>query len=110
MGFRACRVFDEGGRTAARLVEMETDDLSPGDVVVRVHWSGVNFKDALAVSGRGKILKRFPLNAGIDAAGVVELSTDPRFPPGTPVLANGMGLGEAHDGGFAERLRLPADW
>jgi NADPH2:quinone reductase len=110
VAFRACRVFDEGGRTVARLVEMETDDLSPGDVVVRVHWSGVNFKDALAVSGRGKILKRFPLNAGIDAAGVVELSTDPRFPPGTPVLANGMGLGEAHDGGFAERLRLPADW
>jgi NADPH2:quinone reductase len=110
MGFRACRVFDEGGRAAARLVEMETDELSAGDVVVRVHWSGVNFKDALAVTGRGKILKRFPLNAGIDASGIVEESADPRYPPGTAVLANGMGLGEAHDGGFAERLRLPAEW
>jgi acrylyl-CoA reductase (NADPH) len=110
MGFRACRVFDEGGKTVARLVDMETDELSAGDVVVRVHWSGVNFKDALAVTGRGKILKRFPLNAGIDASGIVESSRDARYPPGTPVLANGMGLGEAHDGGFAGKLRLPADW
>jgi NADPH2:quinone reductase len=110
MGFTACRVFDEGGKTAARVVEMQTNDLSAGDVVVRVHWSGINFKDALAVTGRGKVLKRFPLNAGIDAAGVVESSNDPRYAPGTPVLANGMGLGEAHDGGFAARLRLPADW
>ena len=110
MGLRACRIFDEGGKTVARLVDMETDELSAGDVVVRVHWSGVNFKDALAVTGRGKILKRFPLNAGIDASGIVESSQDARYPPGTPVLANGMGLGEAHDGGFAGKLRLPADW
>ena len=78
--------------------------------MVRVRWSGVNFKDALAVTGRGKILRRFPLNAGIDAAGVVLSSSDARYRPGDAVLMNGMGLGEAHDGGFAERLRLPADW
>jgi acrylyl-CoA reductase (NADPH) len=108
MSFRACRVFEEDGGVAPRVVEMDTDALSPGDVVVRVHWSGVNFKDALAVTGR--ILKRFPLNAGIDASGTVESSSDPRYRPGDPVLMNGMGLGEAHDGGFAERLRLPADW
>jgi len=77
---------------------------------VRVHWSGINYKDALAVTGRGKILKRFPLNAGIDAAGIVESSTDARFEPGDAVLANGMGLGESHDGGFAELVRLPGDW
>jgi NADPH2:quinone reductase len=103
-------VFEEAGQVAPRIVAMTTDELSPGDVVVRVHWSGVNYKDALAVTGRGKILKRFPLNAGIDAAGVVESSQDARFKPGDAVLANGMGLGESHDGGFAERLRLPGDW
>jgi len=68
--FIACRVFEEAGRVAPRLVQMTTDELSPGDVVVRVHWSGINYKDALAVTGRGKILKKFPLNAGIDAADV----------------------------------------
>jgi NADPH2:quinone reductase len=89
---------------------MEPDELSPGGVVVRVLWSGINYKDALAVTGRGKILKRFPLNAGIDAAGTVETSDDPRFEKGDAVLVNGMGLGESHDGGFAERLRVPGDW
>jgi NADPH2:quinone reductase len=110
MSFRALRVFEDKGGVTPRVVEMDVDALSPGDVVVRVLWSGVNFKDALAVSGRGRILKRFPLNAGIDAAGVVETSSDPRYRPGEAVLMNGMGLGEAHDGGFAGRLRLPADW
>ena len=110
MSFRACRVFEEAGRVAPRLVDMETQDLSPGDVIVRVRWSGLNFKDALALTGRGKILKRFPLNAGIDAAGTVEASEDPRVRPGDAVLVNGMGLGESHDGGFAERLRVPGDW
>jgi acrylyl-CoA reductase (NADPH) len=108
--FRACRVFEVKGRVAPRIVEMSPDELLPGDVVVRVSWSGVNYKDALAVTGRGRILKRFPLNAGIDAAGVVESSRDARYRPGELVLANGMGLGETHDGGFAELLRLPADW
>ncbi len=110
MSFLACRVFEEKGGVSARLVRMETDELSPGDVTLRVVWSGVNYKDALAVTGRGKILKRFPLNAGIDAAGVVESSSDARFAPGAPVVVNGMGLGETHDGGFAERLRVPGDW
>ncbi len=107
---RACRVFEQDGRVVPRLVSMETDELSPGDVVVRVHWSGINFKDALAVTGRGRILKRFPLNAGIDAAGIVESSGDARVRPGDPVVVNGMGLGESHDGGFAEVARVPGDW
>jgi NADPH2:quinone reductase len=110
VAFLACRVFEEEGRVVSRLVEMEPDELSAGSVVVRVLWSGINFKDALAVTGRGKILKRFPLNAGIDAAGTVESSADSRFRPGDPVLVNGMGLGESHDGGFAEVLRVPGDW
>ncbi len=108
--FQACRVFEVDGRVAPRLVPMERGELSEGDVVVRVQWSGINYKDALAVTGRGRILKRFPLNAGIDAAGIVESSKDARFKDGDAVLANGMGLGESHDGGFAELLRVPVDW
>jgi NADPH2:quinone reductase len=107
---RACRLFEDEGRVTPRLVEMTAEELSPGSVLVRVHWSGINYKDALAVTGRGKILKRFPLNAGIDAAGTVESSEDARFRPGDPVIVNGMGLGESHDGGFAEVLRVPGDW
>jgi NADPH2:quinone reductase len=111
VSFLACRVFEApGGGVAPRLVRMEPEELSPGDVLVRVLWSGINYKDALAVTGHGRILKRFPLNGGIDAAGRVEESADARFAPGDPVLVNGMGLGESHDGGFAERLRVPGDW
>jgi NADPH2:quinone reductase len=110
MPFLACRVFQEDRSTVARLERMAVEALTPGEVVIRADWSGVNFKDALALGGRGRILRRLPLNAGIDAAGVVESSKDPRFRPGDPVLMNGMGLGESHDGGFAERVRLPADW
>jgi len=110
MVLHACRVFREDGQAVARLVEMPLDDLSAGDVVVRAEWSGVNFKDALAVTGRGAILKRFPLNAGIDVAGRVESSADTRFKAGDAVLVNGMGLGETHDGGFAQYVRVPAQW
>jgi acrylyl-CoA reductase (NADPH) len=110
MGFRAWRIFEGDNGVAPRLVEMDTDQLSAGDVVVRVQWSGINYKDALALTGRGKILRRFPLNAGIDASGIVESSSDPRFRPGDPVLVNGMGLGETQDGGLAGRLRVPGDW
>jgi acrylyl-CoA reductase (NADPH) len=108
--FQACRVFQEAGQVRPRLVEMALEDLSPGGVVVRVRWSGINYKDALAVTGRGKILKRFPLNAGIDAAGIVESSADDRFRPGDRVVVHGMGLGESHDGGFAELVRVPGEW
>ncbi len=110
MAFLACRVFQEGRATVARLEQMDVDALTAGDVVIRAEWSGVNFKDALAVTGRGKILKRIPLNAGIDVAGRVESSADARFEPGDEVLANGMGLGETNDGGLAGIVRVPGDW
>ncbi|HSK11024.1 MAG TPA: YhdH/YhfP family quinone oxidoreductase [Vicinamibacterales bacterium] len=106
----ACRVFQEDQAIVPRLVEMPIDELSAGEVVIRAEWSGINFKDALAVTGRGRILKRFPLNTGIDVAGRVESSSDPRYRAGDRVLVNGMGLGESHDGGFAEVVRVPADW
>jgi NADPH2:quinone reductase len=103
-------VFEESGRVASRLLEMGVDDLSAGDVLIRASWSGLNYKDALALTGRGKILKRFPLNAGIDVAGTVEASSDPALARGAGVIVNGMGLGETHDGGLAEFVRVPAAW
>ena len=87
---------------------MDENELSPGDVTIRVRYSSVNFKDALAGSGKGKILKKFPLNGGIDAAGVIENSDNPDFPAGTEVLVNGTCIGEVMDGGYAEKLRVNA--
>jgi acrylyl-CoA reductase (NADPH) len=106
----ACRVFRETEGVVARLVEVGLDELTPGEVVIRAEWSGINFKDALGVTGRAPIYKRFPLNAGIDVSGRVVSSSDARFRPGDPVVVNGMGLGETHDGGFAQVVRVPADW
>ena len=110
MPFLACRVFREAHGVTARLTEIREEDLTPGDVVIRAEWSGINFKDALGVTGRAPIYKRFPINAGIDVSGRVESSSDPRFRPGDRVLVNGMGLGETNDGGFAQVVRVPADW
>jgi NADPH2:quinone reductase len=110
LSFLACRVFQEGDRVAGRMVSLGLDDLGPGEVVIRAAFSGINYKDALAVTGRGRILKRLPLVAGIDVAGTVDVSSDPRFREGQPVLVTGMGLGETQDGGFAQRVRVPAEW
>ncbi len=108
--FRAYRVFQDGETVQGRLVEVGLQDLAAGDVVVRVAYSGVNYKDALAATGAGRIMRRFPLVGGIDLSGTVATSGDPRFTPGDEVLATGFGLGESHDGGFAEYARVPADW
>lgn len=108
--FYAYRIFDENGRSQGRLVELALSDLDPGEVLVRVHYSGVNYKDALAATGAGKVIRRFPCVGGVDLAGVVESSSDARFSAGDAVLATGYDLGVAHDGGFAEYARVPADW
>ena len=108
--FRVCRIHNNAGHVTAGIDNMTLDQLSPGDVVIRVQYSSVNYKDALAATGRGNILRSFPLNGGVDAAGVVLGSDDPRYRPGDTVLVTGCGLGESHDGGFAELLRVPADW
>lgn len=102
-----CHAADKG--VDARVVDMSVDDLSEGSVLIRGAWSGINFKDALAVTGKGKIMRSMPLNAGIDIAGTVETSEDPRFRPGEEVLVTGCGLGETRDGGFAGFTRVPAD-
>ena len=108
--FRAYRVHSHHGDIRGRLESIGLDDLSAGDVVVRGAYSGVNYKDALAATGKGRIMQRFPMVGGIDVAGTVESSSDPRFATGDPVVVAGSGLSEHHDGGFAERVRVPADW
>lgn len=109
-GFRAFRIHQQDGATRAGLEILALDDLSPGGVVIEAHYSSVNYKDVLAATGRGKVLRRFPLVGGIDVSGVVLHSDDARFASGATVLVTGCGLGESHDGGFAERVRVPADW
>jgi len=108
--FRAFRIHSEGGKIAARFEEIGLDDLAPGEVVIRVTHSGINYKDALAATGAGKILRRYPLVGGIDLAGSVESSNDARFVPGAAVLVTGCGLSETHDGGYAQLARVPGDW
>lgn len=107
--FRALRVHTIDKRAEARLETISLADLSDGEVVVRVHWSGINFKDALAVTGKGKIMRRSPCVAGIDLAGLVVESRAAEVPAGTPVLVTGNNIGEQLDGGFARYARLPAE-
>jgi NADPH:quinone reductase and related Zn-dependent oxidoreductases len=108
--FDAFRVFDEGGTINGRVVQLALDDLSEGAVVIKTAFSSVNYKDALAATGAGKIMRRFPLVGGIDASGTVTSSRDARFKAGDEVLVTGYDLGVAHDGGYAEYVRVPADW
>lgn len=108
--FKAFRIRSEGEGVVAGFEQLQLADLSPGNVVVRVLFSTINYKDALAATGAGKVLRRFPLVGGIDFAGVVESSNDPRFSMGDRVLVTGNGLSETHDGGYAEYARVPGDW
>lgn len=108
--FRAFRIHNEDGTVRAGVEAVLLDDLSPGDVVLRAAYSSVNYKDALAGTGKGKILRRFPLVGGIDTAGTIVSSRDPRLREGDTVLVTGCGLSEDHDGGYAEYVRVPADW
>ena len=108
--FKAFRIHSEGGKIVARFEELSLDDLAAGEVVIRVVCSDINYKDALAATGAGRILRRYPLVGGIDLAGTVESSADPRFRPGEAVLVTGCGLSETHDGGYAQFARVPGDW
>ncbi len=108
--FKAFRIHkDAAGGVVALFEQLRLDDLTPGEVVVRVRRSSINYKDALAATGKGKILRRFPLVGGIDLAGEVVSSTDKRFRKGQKVLATGSGLGEDYDGGYAEYARVRAE-
>jgi len=107
--FRAFRIHAEGGHRAG-IESLSLDDLAPGEVVVKAAYSSVNYKDALAGTGTGKILRRFPMVGGIDVAGHVVASSDPRFKEGDAVLCTGSGLSETRDGGYSEYVRLEAQW
>jgi NADPH2:quinone reductase len=108
--FTAFRIHRTDARVSARFETLSLDDLGPGEVVVAVQYSSINYKDALAATGAGAILRRFPLVGGIDFAGVVVESAAAGVAPGARVLACGCGLSETHDGGYSEFARVPADW
>lgn len=108
--FRAFRIHNSGNTHSAGLEDIGLDDLSKGEVVIRASYSSVNYKDALAGTGKGKILRQFPLVGGIDVAGHVVESSDPAFREGDPVLCTGSGLSETRDGGYSDYVRLPAVW
>ena len=109
--FKAFRVFNEDNKIAGRIVETKLDELSPGEVVFKTAYSSVNYKDALAATGTGgKIIRKYPLTGGIDAAGTVVSSADPRFKAGDEVICTSYDVGVAHDGGYSEYCRVRADW
>ena len=98
------------GRLPLPYRDLQDEHLAEGDVTVQVDHSTLNYKDALAIAGASPIIRKFPLVPGIDFAGVVEDSTDPRFVPGMRVVLTGFGVGETHSGGLAERAPVPGDW
>jgi len=107
--FKAYRIFNEDNKVQARLIDMDLDQLDPGEVVIKTAYSSVNYKDALAATGAGRIIRRFPCVGGIDVIGTVESSTDARFKKGEAVICTSYDLGVAHDGGYAGYVRAPAD-
>jgi len=108
--FKAYRTFEQDKAVSSRFVDMTLEELDPGEVVIRTKYSTINYKDALSYNGTGKIMRKFPTVAGIDLAGTVESSSDARFRRGDKVIVTGYDLGVAHDGGYAEYARVPADW
>ena len=99
----------DDGQSLTR-TQLSLDDLMDGDVTVGVEWSTLNYKDGLALTGASPVVRRFPLVPGIDFAGTVETSDNPRFSPGDKVVLNGWGVGEVHSGGYAGKARVKADW
>ena len=108
--FKALLIEERDGKVCSGFVEMDEARLDSGEVTIRVAYSSVNYKDALAATGAGKIIRRFPCVGGIDLSGTVINSTDPRFKEGDPVIATSFDIGVAHHGGYAEIARVPAEW
>ena len=105
-------VIDQGSdkNIVAGLTTLAPEQLDAGEVTIRVHYSSINYKDALAATGAGKIIRRFPCVGGIDLAGEVVESAEARFQPGDKVIATSFDIGVAHHGGYAEYARVPAGW
>jgi putative YhdH/YhfP family quinone oxidoreductase len=94
----------------ARVTEVDEKDLPEGDVTMRVEYSTINYKDALAITNKSPIVRKWPMVAGIDAAGVVEASSNPAWKPGDRAILMGWGVGESHWGGLAQKVRVKGDW
>lgn len=110
MTFKALLATKPGDAISATVVDFNDADLMPGDVDVAIDYSTVNYKDAMALSGRAPVIQKFPLIAGIDFAGTVTASSHACFQVGERVVANGWGLSQTHHGGFAQKARVPGDW
>jgi acrylyl-CoA reductase (NADPH) len=108
--FKAMVIEKTDGGTKAALTDFDEANLMDGDVTVRVEYSTVNYKDGLAITGKGPVVRRFPMIAGVDFAGTVETSSHPNWKPGDKVILNGWGCGETHLGAFAEKARVKGDW
>ncbi|HEY0879125.1 MAG TPA: oxidoreductase [Zeimonas sp.] len=108
--FTAYVIEKDGNEVRGRLTTMSPGQLDDGELTIRVHFSSINYKDALAATGAGKIIRRFPCVGGIDLAGEVVESADERFRPGDPVIATSFDLGVSHHGGYAQYARVPAKW
>ncbi|MFJ5484850.1 acrylyl-CoA reductase (NADPH) [Pectobacterium actinidiae] len=98
------------GLTHAQIREIDAEQLPAGDVTVDINWSGINYKDALAITGKGKIIRNFPMVPGIDFVGTVRHSDSDQFAVGQPVILTGWGVGENHWGGLAQQARVKSDW
>lgn len=110
MTFKALQATKTGETISTALVDFEEADLMPGDVTVAIDYSTVNYKDAMAVSGRAPVIRQFPLIPGIDFSGIVEASSHSGFAVGDRVVANGWGLSQTHHGGFAQKARVSGEW
>ncbi|MFV3337246.1 MDR family oxidoreductase [Pseudomonas sp. NY15349] len=108
--FKAILIEKLEDKYSSRVTELQDDQLPTGNVTVKVAYSTLNYKDALAITGKGPVVRQFPMVPGIDLAGTVEASDDPRYQPGDRVLLNGWGVGESHWGGLAQKARLNGDW
>ena len=108
--FKVYRLREADRKVTAAFEQATVDELDAGEVVVRVAYSCVNYKDALAATGAGRIIRRFPCIGGIDLSGTVVESSDPRFKKGDAVIGTSYDIGVAHDGGYAEYARIKADW
>lgn len=108
--FKALLIEEQDGKTVCGFTGLDESRLDAGEVTVRVAYSSVNYKDALAATGVGRIIRRYPCVGGIDLAGTVIDSRNPRFKAGDPVIATSFDIGVAHHGGYAEVARVPADW
>lgn len=110
MTFQALLATKTGDKVSTSVVKLHEQDLMPGDVTVAVDYSTVNYKDALAVTGRGSVIRQFPLIPGIDFAGTVEASSYPGIAVGDRVVLNGWGLSQSHHGGYAQKARVKGEW